>query len=37
MYPGAWLQRGDDIVNPYYGSMMLHCGEFQELEPVVTE
>ena len=29
MYPGAWLQRGDDIVNPYYGSKMLHCGTFK--------
>ncbi len=29
MYPGAWLQRGEDIVNPYYGSKMLHCGTFK--------
>ncbi|HEX5132166.1 MAG TPA: efflux RND transporter periplasmic adaptor subunit [Candidatus Krumholzibacteria bacterium] len=37
MYPGPWLQRGDDIVNPYYGSEMLHCGEFKPLEASVTE
>jgi hypothetical protein len=33
MYPGTWLQRGDDIVNPYYGSKMLHCGTFQSWDP----
>jgi Cu(I)/Ag(I) efflux system membrane fusion protein len=29
MYPGTWLQRGDDVMNPYYGSKMLHCGTFK--------
>ena len=32
MYPGAWLQRGGDIVNPYYGSKMLRCGSFKPWE-----
>lgn len=27
MYPGAWLQAGEQIANPYYGSRMLRCGE----------
>ncbi|MCF7792860.1 MAG: DUF3347 domain-containing protein [Candidatus Cloacimonetes bacterium] len=27
MAPGSWLQRGDEIMNPYYGDKMLHCGE----------
>ena len=24
-----WLQKGDKIENPYYGSEMLRCGEFK--------
>ncbi len=24
-----WLQKGELIANPYYGSMMLRCGEFK--------
>ncbi|MHA1568971.1 MAG: DUF3347 domain-containing protein [Alphaproteobacteria bacterium] len=27
MYQGSWLQNGNDIRNPYYGSSMLTCGE----------
>ncbi len=27
MYPGSWLQKGQSIRNPYYGSKMLTCGE----------
>jgi hypothetical protein len=23
---GAWLQNNEKLVNPYFGSMMLHCG-----------
>jgi hypothetical protein len=26
----SWLQKGDVIQNPYYGSQMLTCGQFQE-------
>ncbi|MDP8226960.1 MAG: DUF3347 domain-containing protein [Candidatus Celaenobacter polaris] len=26
MAPGSWLQTGKEIMNPYYGSSMLHCG-----------
>jgi Cu(I)/Ag(I) efflux system membrane fusion protein len=25
-----WLQRDQVLLNPYYGAMMLHCGEVQE-------
>jgi hypothetical protein len=25
-----WVQRGDQIANPYYGSQMLRCGELQK-------
>lgn len=25
-----WLQKGDEIANPYYGSQMLRCGEFKK-------
>ena len=25
-----WLQEGEDIRNPYYGSAMLDCGEFSD-------
>lgn len=27
MAPGSWLQRGEDIQNPYFGKSMLRCGE----------
>jgi membrane fusion protein, copper/silver efflux system len=31
---GDWLQSGGELLNPYYGSEMLHCGEkVQELPP----
>ncbi len=33
VYPdrGAdWLQASDELLNPYYGAMMLHCGEVKE-------
>lgn len=26
----SWLQKGDDVKNPYYGSSMLTCGEFKK-------
>jgi len=26
-----WLQKGDTLLNPYYGSSMLHCGNFEEV------
>lgn len=26
----SWLQEGEDIRNPYYGSAMLDCGEFRD-------
>ncbi|MEW5984133.1 MAG: metal transporter [Acidobacteriota bacterium] len=25
-----WLQKGNEIANPYYGSQMLRCGEFKK-------
>ncbi len=32
-YEGAhWIQEAGEIANPYYGSGMLHCGVFVELE-----
>jgi Cu(I)/Ag(I) efflux system membrane fusion protein len=37
MVPGGgadWMQAGRDLLNPYFGSEMLHCGEkLQELPP----
>jgi Cu(I)/Ag(I) efflux system membrane fusion protein len=24
---GDWLQAGGELLNPYFGSQMLHCGE----------
>ncbi len=27
---GTWLQNSSDLRNPYYGSMMLHCGMTQK-------
>jgi Cu(I)/Ag(I) efflux system membrane fusion protein len=26
-----WLQKSEEILNPYFGDMMLHCGEVQEI------
>ncbi|MBW7875939.1 MAG: efflux RND transporter periplasmic adaptor subunit [Candidatus Cloacimonetes bacterium] len=26
-----WLQKGGTLLNPYYGSSMLHCGNFEEV------
>ena len=26
----TWLQENDQVLNPYFGDMMLHCGEIQE-------
>jgi Cu(I)/Ag(I) efflux system membrane fusion protein len=34
VYPdrGAdWLQQDEELLNPYYGAMMLHCGEMKEV------
>lgn len=28
MAKGSWLQKGEDLANPYYGSKMLRCGEW---------
>ncbi len=27
---GSWLQANKEVLNPYYGSMMLHCGSVKE-------
>ncbi|MCF7849907.1 MAG: efflux RND transporter periplasmic adaptor subunit [Kiritimatiellales bacterium] len=27
----TWLQENDQVLNPYFGDMMLHCGEIQEI------
>jgi Cu(I)/Ag(I) efflux system membrane fusion protein len=29
MKDASWLQDGGELLNPYYGSKMLHCGKFQ--------
>ena len=29
----AWLQRGDELANPYFGASMLRCGEIQSRIP----
>jgi Cu(I)/Ag(I) efflux system membrane fusion protein len=34
---GDWLQAGGDLLNPYFGSQMLHCGEKVELLPTEGE
>jgi Cu(I)/Ag(I) efflux system membrane fusion protein len=26
----TWLQQSNEVLNPYFGEMMLHCGEIQE-------
>lgn len=28
-----WLQDDDDLLNPYFGASMLHCGGFEDLHP----
>ena len=30
MVPNPWLQKGDEVRNPYYGADMLHCGEIKK-------
>ncbi len=30
MVKKSWLQKGDQIANPYYGADMLRCGEFKK-------
>jgi Cu(I)/Ag(I) efflux system membrane fusion protein len=37
MYPGDWLQRGDEVMNPYYGAKMLHCGVFKSWDGGETD
>ena len=32
-----WLQTGNEISNPYYGSQMLRCGEFVTQPPATEE
>ena len=32
MVKRSWLQREEQIRNPYYGSQMLTCGEFKQLK-----
>jgi Cu(I)/Ag(I) efflux system membrane fusion protein len=27
---GFWLSNSEEVLNPYFGSKMLHCGEIQE-------
>lgn len=34
---GDWLQSGDDLLNPYFGSQMLHCGEKVRVLPAKGE
>jgi len=38
MANAVWLQNGEKITNPYYGTSMLRCGEFQTwLKPAKKE
>ena len=30
MAKAGWIQKGDEIANPYYGSSMLRCGSFED-------
>lgn len=32
MVKRSWIQRGDQVRNPYYGSQMLTCGELKPLK-----
>ena len=34
MKPGRWLQSESELANPYYGSEMLRCGNFEAAESV---
>jgi membrane fusion protein, copper/silver efflux system len=34
---GDWLQASSDLLNPYYGSEMLHCGEKVQVLPPSAE
>jgi len=36
MKKSSWMQRGTEIMNPYYGDMMLNCGDIQESFPPTT-
>jgi Cu(I)/Ag(I) efflux system membrane fusion protein len=33
---GDWLQDDDELLNPYFGSEMLRCGEKVEVYPAST-
>ena len=33
MAQAQWLQLGDSLKNPYYGSSMLECGRFESVKP----
>ena len=33
MAQARWLQLGDSLKNPYYGSSMLECGRFEDTKP----
>jgi len=35
MKKSSWIQRGTEIKNPYYGDMMLGCGDIQETLPPI--
>lgn len=37
MVPADWLQTGDELRNPYYGSEMLECGELKTRVPVAED
>lgn len=34
---GDWLQSGGELLNPYFGSQMLHCGEKVQELPVQAD
>jgi len=36
MADAAWLQTGNEILNPYMGTEMLHCGSFKPLDEAAT-
>ena len=37
-FEGAdWLQRGDQVNNPYFGASMLRCGDIRESFDPLTE
>ncbi len=35
MKKASWMQRGTVVLNPYYGDMMLNCGEIQDSLPPI--